>query len=156
MVGGGDAALQAALHLAELCGSVTLVVRGPGLRARRDYVLRAADNPKIAFLWETAVEAVSGTDGVDGLVLRSPDSSATSHDPFDAVFVFAGLVPNLEFAPASLNRDGAGFAITDLQFRSSIPGVFVAGAARSGNEGSLLSAMGEARAAAAIAVAELG
>jgi hypothetical protein len=32
----------------------------------------------------------------------------------------------------------------------------LAGAARSGNEGSLLSAMGEARAAAAIAVAELG
>lgn len=156
VVGGGDAALQAALHLVQGCESVTLIVRGPGLRARRDYVLRAADNPKIEFLWETAVDSVLGKDGVERLSLKHLADGSTSTHPFAAVFIFVGLVPNLQFVPASLNRDEAGYAITDSEYRSSIPGVFVAGAARSGNGGSLLSAMGEATSAAATAVAGLG
>jgi thioredoxin reductase (NADPH) len=153
VVGGGDAAVQAALHLAELCETVTLVVRGPSLRARRDYVARAADNPKIEFLWETNVERVLGGDGVTGL--RVVSGSDSSEHACSAVFVFPGLLPNLEFAPAGLVRDDAGYGVTDARFRASVPGMFVVGAARSGNGGSLLSAMGEASTAAAAAVEDL-
>lgn len=155
VVGGGNAALQAALHLAELCESVTVISRGAGLRARRDYVLRAADKPKIEFLWETQVEAVVGSDGVEGLTLTSVPDALRWERPFSAVFVFAGIVPNLDFAPTLLDRDEGGFARTDSAFRSSIPGVFVVGAARSGNGGSLVSAMGEAMTAAAAAIVDL-
>jgi thioredoxin reductase (NADPH) len=155
VVGGGDAALQAALHLASLCQSVTVIARGATLRARRHYVLRAADNPKIEFLWETQVDRVVGSEGVQGLSLTSLPDNARSEQPFDGVFVFPGVVPNLDFAPSSLDRDEAGFAVTDARYVSSIPGLFVVGAARSGNGGSLLSAMGEAMTAAGAAVADL-
>ena len=155
VVGGGNAACQAALHLAEGCESVLLVVRGPMLRARRDYVTRVADNPKIEFQWEMAVESIAGADGVAGLVLKNLVDGSTSNESCAAVFVFAGLMPNLQFAPDALKCDGDGFALTDAEYRSSLPGVFVVGAARSGNEGSLVSAMGEAVSAAAIAAAGL-
>lgn len=155
VVGGGNAACQAALHLAEGCASVLLVVRGTMLRARRDYVTRVADNSKIEFHWATAVKSIAGTDGVDGLVLKNLADGGTSNEACAAVFVFAGLTPNLQFAPALLKRDEDGFAFTDGEFRCSMPRVFVVGAARSGNEGSLVSAMGEAVSAAAAAVAGL-
>jgi thioredoxin reductase len=71
------------------------------------------------------------------------------------VFVFPGLLPNLEFAPSGLIRDDAGYGVTDARFRASVAGMFVVGAARSGNGGSLLSAMGEAATAAAAAVEDL-
>ncbi|HVF63069.1 MAG TPA: FAD-dependent oxidoreductase [Casimicrobiaceae bacterium] len=155
VVGGGNAAVQAALHLAEFCESAALIVRGASLRARRDYVLQAADNPKIRFFWETVVDRIIGDNGVEGLALRSVPDASTATEAFSAVFVFVGLEPNLGFLPATLKRDSAGYAITDVQFRSSVRGVFVVGAARSGNEGSLLAAMGEARTASALAVAQL-
>ena len=153
VVGGGDAAVQAALHLADLCEAVTLIVRGPSLRARRDYVARAADHPKIEFMWETLVERVLGDDGVTGL--RVVSGGEASEHRFSGVFIFPGLVPNLEFAPGDLRRDDAGYGVTDARFRASVPGMFVVGAARSGNGGSLLSAMGEASTAAATAVKDL-
>jgi thioredoxin reductase (NADPH) len=155
VVGGGDAACQAALHLAEGCEAVTLIVRGPSLSARREYVLRAADNPAIEFRWETTVERIVGESGVEALVLANAAGGGTVTEPFAAVFVFAGLVPNLQFAPAALQLDAQGRAVTDAQYRTSMPGVFVVGAVRSGNGGSLLSAMGEASTAAALAVAGL-
>lgn len=155
VVGGGDAAMQAALHLADGCESVTVIVRGPRLRARRDYVLLAADNPNIEFLWETQVERIVGNEGVEGIGLINIPDGARSEPPFAAVFIFVGVVPNLGFAPASLDRDEAGFAIADACCRSSIPRVFVVGAARSGNGGSLLSAMGDGMNAATALVAEL-
>lgn len=153
VVGGGDAACQAALHLAQGSESVTLIVRGAELSARREYVLRAADNPAIDFRWETTVERIVGVNGVEALVLANAVEGSTATEPYAAVFVFVGLEPNLQFVPASLQRDVNGHAVTDVQYRSSVPGVFVVGAARSGNGGSLLSAMGEAATAASLAVA---
>lgn len=155
VVGGGCAALQAALHLAGMCESVTVIVRGATLGARRDYVLRAADNPAIEFLWETRVDRVLGTDHVEALGLTGLPDEPRTERPFAAVFVFPGVTPNLDFAPAALERDKAGFAVTDARYRSSIPAVFVVGAARAGNGGSVLAAMGEATTAARAAIVDL-
>ena len=154
VVGGGDAALQSALHLAELCASVAIVVRGAALRARNEYAARAADNPRIQFHWETEVEAVLGARAIEGVVLRESGSPQRTEVPCQGIFVFAGVQPNCGFAPA-LARDDAGFIRTDVQLRTSLPGTFAVGAVRSGFGGALLSAMGEGSAAAGAALADL-
>jgi thioredoxin reductase (NADPH) len=155
VVGGGNAAVQAALHLAELCESVTLVVRGANLSARRDYVLRAADQPKIEFLWETVVEAIAGSTGVDGLKLRNTaDGSETSHE-IAGVFVFAGVIPNTGFEMQGVAKDAEGFILAGGDYRTSAPNVFAAGAVRRGQGGTLVGAMGEGASAAAGALAML-
>jgi thioredoxin reductase (NADPH) len=154
VVGGGNAALQAALHLSELCSSVAIVARGASLRARRDYVLRAADNERISFHWETQVQAIVGHSHVEAVRLKSLSDDCHFELACAGVFVFAGLVPNLDFAPADLETDSDGRVVTDRDCRTSIPGIFAVGAVRSGNRGSLLSAMGEAAAAAAAAAGD--
>lgn len=151
VVGGGDAAFQAALHLAQICASVTLVMRGSAMRARRAYVQAAAEQPRIAFLWETSVERIEGDTGVRRVVLRDQGEGRTFEQPANGVFVFVGLEPNTAYLPADLARDATGRLVTDANYRTSLPGVFAAGEVRSGYRGQLVSACGEGAAAAAAA-----
>lgn len=155
VVGGGDAAFQAALHLAQLCASVTLVMRSATMRARRAYVQAAAENERIAFLWDTTLERINGTDKVESVTLRDHAEGTVSDHPTAGVFVFAGIEPQADFLPAEVARDQAGGVVTDTDFRTSMPGVFAIGAVRSGYCGQLVSACGEGAAVAAVAAQAL-
>ena len=155
VIGGGDAAFQAAQHLAGLCESVTIVMRGPTMRARRGYVQSAANNERIAFHWDTVVERIVGTDRVEGVVLRNVAEDSVEEHPAAGVFVFIGTVPNSEFLPPAIERDASGFVVTNADYRTSLPGIFAVGGVRSGYRGQLISACGEGAAAAAAAVEEL-
>jgi thioredoxin reductase (NADPH) len=151
VVGGGDAAFQAALHLAGICAGVTLVMRGAVMRARRAYVQQAAEHPRIAFLWDTVVERIEGDDKVRRVLLRDNAENRTYEQPADGVFVFVGLEPNASFLPPEVERDAQGRVVTGSDLRTSVPGIFAAGAVRSGYRGQLVSACGEGAAAGAAA-----
>ena len=152
VVGGGDAALQEALHLAEHCSKITMVVRGNRLRARQTYVAQAADDPKFAFRWNTVVEAVKGDDGVEGVTLRDTKKDTTESLACTGVFVFVGLAPNTGYLPDDVARDETGAVTVDAALQSSIPGLYAAGAARSGYPGQIANAVGEGTAAAIAAL----
>jgi thioredoxin reductase (NADPH) len=154
VVGGGDAAFQAALHLAQLCESVTVVMRG-AIRARRSYVQQAGDNERIAFLWDTSVEAIEGTDKVQAVLLRDQAEGTTYRHATAGVFVFAGTEPNTAFLPPAVQLDAAQRVVTDAELRTSLAGVLAAGAVRAGYRGSAASACGEGATAAAVAMEEL-
>jgi thioredoxin reductase (NADPH) len=65
----------------------------------------------------------------------------------NGAFVFIGLDPNTEFLHGVLDLDERGFIVSDEQFRTNIPGVFVAGDVRRGSTKQLASAVGEGAAA---------
>ena len=152
VVGGGDAALQEALHLAEHCSKVTMVVRGNRLRGRQSYVAKAADDPKFAFRWNTVVEAVEGSDGVDGVSLRDTKKETTESLACMGVFVFVGVAPNTGYLPNTVARDAEGAVTVNASLESSVPGLYAAGAARAGYLGQAANAVGEGTAAAIAAV----
>lgn len=151
VIGGGDSAFQAALHLAQQCESVTLVIRGAEMRARRAFVEAAANNERIAFRWETTVEKILGADGVEGALLRDVTSGTVEEQPAAGIFVFVGTEPNSEFLPPQIARDDAQRVVTDTGYLTGMPGVYAVGAVRSGYRGDVLGACGEAAAAAALA-----
>ena len=153
VVGGGDAALQAALHLARTCSTVTVVVRGADARARQSYLARAADEPRIEFLWETRVAEILGADHVAGLRLESSDRYAPTSLACAGVFVFAGLEADTACVPATVARDADGRLCTGAHFETALPGLYAVGAVRSGQRGGLSVVVGEA-ATAAIAATE--
>jgi len=154
VVGGGDAALQEALVLAETSASVTIVARSR-LKARSGYVERAASKPSIRFVWDSTVDAINGEDGVTGVRLRDVRSGTVSELPCSGVFPFVGVVPEISYLPAGVKRDALGCLVTDAQLRTSLDGVFAVGALRSGYGGDLVSAAGEAALAAAVAARDL-
>lgn len=146
VVGGGDAAVQEALHLAQFAGSVTMLVRGTTLRARRSYVQQASGNPKFAFRWNTRVEAVLGDTQVAGVRIAGDDGSEEL--ACAGLFVFIGGEPNTDTLPADIERDAEGYLLTDAQLQTSVPGVYAIGAARAGYGGELVQAAAEGVAAA--------
>ena len=155
VVGGGDAALQAALHLAEMCRSVSVIVRGQQLRARWHYLQAAADNDRITFHWETLVERIIGTECVEAVMLRTCRDGGLHELPARGMFIFIGTEPNSDFLPSQVKRDSRGFVETDCDGRTSVPGMYAIGGVRRGYRGLIVNAIGDGAAVAAAAVEAL-
>lgn len=152
VVGGGDSALQEALHLAKYVAQVTVVTRGETLKARRSLTDRAAGNERISFRWEAEIVEVLGGDGVTGVRLRDHASGEAEEIGCAGLFVYVGLAPASQWLPDQIDRDADGHILTDAGLATSAPGIFAAGALRKGYGGRLTHAVGEATAAAIAAV----
>ena len=153
VVGGGDSALQEALVLTEFAAKVHLVHRGGKFRAQQHLVDRLAGHSNIQVHMNARVEAVLGSDAVSGVRVRAGDD--VSEIACAGFFAYVGLEPANEFVPAQIARDAAGFLQTDEGLQTAMPGVFAAGAVRSGYGGLLTHAISEGEAAARSAAARV-
>ena len=152
VVGGGDSALQEAMVLAGYTRHVHLVHRGASFRARPDLVGKLASHSNISILLNTQVEAVRGSQGVEGVRVRQTGADGRSREIDCAgFFAYVGLAPACDFAPPAILRDAAGFLVTDAGMRTAVPGLYAAGAVRSGYGGMLTHAIAEGIAAASAA-----
>jgi thioredoxin reductase (NADPH) len=147
VVGGGDSAFQEALHLAELCANVTMILRGGKPRARPTFVRQAADLGNMHFRWQTEVREIVGDQGVVSLRLHDQDGGEEIL-PVAAVFPFIGLVPRTALAPAVAKRDADGGLLVDAHMQTDQPGLYAIGAARAGHGGQLAHALADAKTAA--------
>ena len=153
VVGGGDAALSEAIHLAEFARSITIVTRGEMFRARRSYVSRVADDERFRLRWASEIVEVLGDEGVEGVRVRDNEAGNEEVVACNGLFVFVGLAPNAGLLSADVARDAHGFVVTDANFETASPGVFAVGAVRSGYRGRLTQAVAEATTAAERAAA---
>jgi len=150
VVGGGNTAIQDALHLTKFAAKVTVIHRRGELRATKILQEKAFCNQKIDFLWNTQVKEIKGSkNGVEELLLRhhGGDESLLK---VTGIFVLIGIAPNSEILPMDqLHTDRDGFIITDEEMATTIPGVYAAGDIRSKRSRQIINAAGEG------AVAEL-
>lgn len=156
VVGGGDAAFQEALHLAEIGCTVTMLLRGPTPRARQTFVDRAIAAPALTIRHQVEVAEVIGKGGVGALRLTDRQSGQTETLPLAAVFVFIGLEPQTTLAPPDAARDAAGALLIAEDCLTAAPGLYAIGAARAGYGGTLEHASADARAAAGAIAGMLG
>jgi len=127
VVGGGDSAIEEGTFLTKFARRVTIVHRRDSLRASKIMQDRARRNPKVAFLWDTAVEEVLGKDKVEGVRLRNLKSGEQTVKTIDGLFVAIGHTPNTAIFKGQLDLDKAGYIVTHQGSRTSVPGVFAAG-----------------------------
>ncbi len=144
VIGGGNTAVQEALHLTKFANKVTVIHRRDTLRATKVLQERAFADPKIDFFWNTRVKEIRGdSQGVDSLLLAHEDNTE-SVLRVGGVFSLIGIVPNNELLPQDqLELDKAGFVITDADMATSLPGVFAAGDIRSKHFRQIINAAGE-------------
>jgi thioredoxin reductase len=162
VVGGGNSAGQAAMHLAKWAAQVTIVVRGESLtQSMSDYLIReieAATN--VSVISRMQVVDGAGADHLESLVLEDVKSGRRRILPADAVFVLIGSQPLSEWLEDGIARDDRGFILTGpdlppdgrgrghsdrppLALETSLRGVFAAGDVRHGSIKRVASAVGE-------------
>jgi thioredoxin reductase (NADPH) len=153
VVGGGDAALDEALVLAEHAARVTVFHRGPALRAQRTLVERASR--KVSVVLNTMVEEILGQEAVAGVRLREVTSGATRTQTLNALFIYVGAEPNTAFLRGVLALDPMGHIETDVMMRTSVAGIFAAGDIRKSSVAQLAAVAGDGATAAVAAFRHL-
>ncbi len=143
VVGGGDSAMQEGIFLTRFVKKLTVVHRRDKLRASAILQDRAKANPKITFVWDSAVSSVVGKDKVEGVKLKNLKTNQESDFKTDGVFVFIGQDPATQFLKGFLNLDEKGYVVAGDNLETSVPGVFACGEVRAGAVKQLVSACGE-------------
>jgi thioredoxin reductase len=158
VVGGGNSAGQAAVHLARFADRVTVLVRGPSLAASMsEYLIREIDAvPRITVRYSTEVVDGEGEHGLERLVLRDRTTGGQETMDADALFVLIGSYPGTDWLEGAAFRDEWGFLCTGddlpsdrlagrtpLPLETSMPGVFAVGDVRRGSVQRVASAVGE-------------
>jgi len=108
VVGGGDAAVDEAIHLTQYASSVTVVHRRDTPRACASLQERAREERKLFFKWNTALRGIEGAAGVERVQVEDLITGKTDAVLASGVFIYAGLTPNTEFLGASCRSTRAG------------------------------------------------
>lgn len=148
VVGGGDAAITEALHLAKFASKVTVIHRRDQFRAGRILQDKALSEPKIQFLWNAIVEEIEGEDLVERIKLREVKTGEKSALEVAGIFISIGLKPNTDYLKGILPLDTAGHIITNDKMETEIPGIFAAGDVRSNSARQAITAAGDGATAA--------
>jgi len=148
VVGGGDTALEEAIHLTKFARRVTVVHRSRVLRAAKIMQDRARANPKIAWAPEREVAEVLGDGRVEGVRLRAPRTHLGETLPVQGLFVAIGHQPNTDPLRGQVELDADGYVVAKHQTATSVPGVFVAGDVRDRRYRQAVTAAGEGAMAA--------
>jgi thioredoxin reductase (NADPH) len=160
VAGGGNAAGQAALHLARYARRVTLVVRGRSLDAGMSrYLVRAVEAaPNVEVRLETTVVDGGGEGRLQQLALHHAPTNKDETVAADALFILIGANPHTDWLPSAVARDAHGFVLTGddipgtsrwplarrpLPLETSLPGVLAAGDVRYRSVKRVASAVGE-------------
>jgi thioredoxin reductase (NADPH) len=114
VVGGGNSAGQAALHLAKHARQVTLLVRSPSLAmSMSEYLIREIEGaPNVNVRYRSEVAGGGGSGRLEHLLLRDRDSGATELVPAAGLFVLIGAEPFTGWLPDAVHRDQWGFILT--------------------------------------------
>ncbi len=128
VVGGGNAAVQSALALAELCRKVTLVHRRAGFRCEPVLLERLKKAPNVELCTGYVVQSLIGEEKLEALELRGGEQTKTL--PVDGLFIAVGQQPANEPFRDLVRLDEAGYIAAGEDCQTSEPGVFAAGDCR--------------------------
>jgi thioredoxin reductase (NADPH) len=130
VIGGGDTAMEEATFLTKYASRVTVIHRRETLRASKIMQERAMNNPKIGFIWNSAVTEVKGSreKGVEALTLKNLQSGETANLVVQGLFVAIGHEPNTQLFKGQLEMDETGYLkVIPGTSRTAVPGVFACG-----------------------------
>jgi thioredoxin reductase (NADPH) len=148
VVGGGNAALTEALELTRFASKVTVIHRRKELRATKILQDKVFAEPKLGFVWESAVEEIIGDTAVKKVRVRGLTSGETFTLDVSGVFVAVGFQPNTGYLKNLVRLDGNGSIVTNDKMETSAPGILAAGDIRSGSIRQLIASAGDGAVAA--------
>jgi len=142
VIGGGDAAFENALILAETAEKVTLAHRRKVFSARKEFIEQVKNHPKITILSETSVQKISGNERVERVELKKIPADETLILPVDALLIRIGVEPNTKNFRRQLELDESGYIEINRNCETNLKGVFAVGDAANPLSPTVSSAVG--------------
>jgi len=127
VVGGGDAAVENALLLAEVCPTVTLVHRGRKLRARREFIEKLQAVHCITVFTESVLTRIIGEADIVGVEIQRRQGLKPFQVAVRGVLIRIGVEPNAELFKNQLETDEEGFLVVNGLQETNVPMVFAVG-----------------------------
>ena len=127
VVGGGNSAIDEGLFLTRYVTELVIIHRRDSLRADPILQERAFANPKVRFVWDSAVEEILGEQSVTGVKIRNLKTGEITQIDTEGVFPYIGHVPNTGIFKGLLDLDENGFIKSEGNTRTNVSGIFAAG-----------------------------
>ena len=172
VVGGGNSAGQAAIHLARFARSVTILVRRPGLAETMSQYLvgEISFNPRIRVRPCSEIVDGGGEGRLEWLAVRDTTTGEVERIRAEGLFLLLGAEPHCDWLPPAVGRDERGFVLTGRDVPSAdwadglppanlattVPGVFAVGDVRAGSMKRVAVASGEGASVVPLVHAWLG
>ena len=148
IAGGGDAAIENALILAERASRVMVVHRRSEFSARKEFLDAARRHPRIEFITGDTIAEIGGIDHVEFVGLQNSYTGKSYKILVDYVLTRIGVEPNSDLVLGKVDMDNREYVLVDSHCRTSVPGVFAAGDVASPVSPTISSAVGQGSAAA--------
>jgi thioredoxin reductase (NADPH) len=128
VVGGGDSAMEEANFLTKFASKVYIIHRRDSLKASKIMQQRAFDNPKIEFIWNSAVAELKGDEKLEGVVLEDTQTGAKKDLALDGLFIAIGNDPRVDLVENQVELTPDRFIkVEGRTSKTSLPGVFASG-----------------------------
>ena len=128
VVGGGDSAMEEANFLTKFASKVYVIHRRDSLKASKIMQQRSFDNPKIEFIWNSAVAELKGGEKLEGVVLEDAQTGEKRDLELEGLFIAIGNDPRVDLVENQVELTAERFIkVEGRSSKTSLPGVFAAG-----------------------------
>ncbi|MDQ3474201.1 MAG: NAD(P)/FAD-dependent oxidoreductase [Acidobacteriota bacterium] len=155
IIGGGDAAIENALLLAEVCATVTVVNRSRKLRARREFTEQLGTNHCVTVFNEAIATRILGSSEVEAVEIQRKQALKPFQMAVRGVFIRVGVTPNSDLFSDQLEVDDDGYIAVTSQQETSVTNVFAIGDVSSPLAPTISGAAGDGATAAKVIAARL-
>ncbi|MCM8772685.1 MAG: thioredoxin-disulfide reductase [Candidatus Omnitrophica bacterium] len=127
VVGGGDSALEEAIHLTKFAKTVYLIHRRDNFRAKKYLQDEVMKNEKIKILFSKTIKEIKGKETVEKIVVEDLKQNKIEELNIRGIFISVGFKPNTDFLSIDIKKDEEGFIIVNEKMETNIPGIFACG-----------------------------
>lgn len=128
VIGAGDTAAEEATYLANICKTVTVLVRKDYMRASKAMQHRVERTKNIKVMFNTELDEVLGGNVVEGVRIVNNKTDEKQELDVTGVFVAIGHKPNTDLFKGILDMNDTGYLITKgKSTKTNLPGIFAAG-----------------------------
>jgi len=127
VVGGGNAALDAAEILSKIAAKVYLIHRGPEFRGFESLITEVKSRKNIEVIMNTEIDEIIGSNKVEKLRLINKSDQKSSEIMVDGVFIEVGRIANTDVLEDLADRNKVNQVVVDEKMSTKTPGLFAAG-----------------------------
>lgn len=127
VIGGGDTAVEDALHLSRIAEKVYIIVRKDSLRANKASQKKLMETDNIEVIWNSVVTKLKGEEILNGLEIKNTKDNVRKDLEINGAFVAIGSEPQTELVKDLVALDKNGYIIADENCKTNVDGIFAIG-----------------------------